>query len=345
MQAIVLTQAGSASNMHFQEVPRPTIASGQVLVKVHACGVAHRDVIERRGDHPLMQYPIIQGHEFAGEVVELGSGCSLFQVGDKVINLYTDSCGHRQAYKTGDERLCTDIREAYGLTVNGGYAEYVAVNERGLERLIDGISYQVGATLMSAVGVGYNNVVHTAKIRAGEHVLITGASGGVGLAALQTVNAIGAIPWVITGNEKKRQQLLQHGAGEVLVDDGTQFHKQVRKLRPQGLDAVIDCVGSPTLNASLRSLRKYGRVVVIGNVDTSPLRLNLGLLVTNALQLLGSDNVNRSALREVMQWVCDGKIVSVIDQVLPLSQATTAHTKIENRAIFGRIVLQVSASE
>ncbi len=342
MKAIVLNAPGGVDNFSYQDVSKPTPISRHVLIKVHACGVAHRDVIERKGGHPFMSFPIIQGHEFAGEVVELGDDCELWKVGDRVINLYTDSCGHCDACRENNERQCVNTTEAYGLTVNGGYAEYVAIHERALEKLIDGISYPTGATLMSAMGVGYNNVVNAAAVQAGDHVLITGASGGVGLAALQTAVVLGAKVWAVTSTESKRKLLLDYGASKVLVDDGQGFHKQLKKLRPQGVDKVIDCVGSPTLNASLRSLRAYGKVVVVGNVDSAPLRLNVGLLVVNAIQLLGSDNVTRKALREVMVWVRDGKIESKIDCFLPLAEVATAHSMIENREVFGRVVLQIS---
>ena len=100
-----------------------------------------------------------------------------------------------------------------------------------------------------------------------------------------------------------------------------------------------------TLNASLRCLKPYGKAVAVGNIDIQPLQLNVGLLVVNALQLLGSDNVTRSALLEAMEWVSNNKIVTPIDRVLPLERISDAHKLLESRAVIGRIVLQIIDDE
>jgi D-arabinose 1-dehydrogenase-like Zn-dependent alcohol dehydrogenase len=339
MQAVVLKQPGGTEQMSLEEIPTPEATDGRVLVKVRACGVAHRDVIERRGGHPFLATPIVQGHEFAGEVVAIGGGVGRWQPGDRVVNLYTDSCGTCEHCVGGEERLCTGVSEAYGLITNGGYAEFALLRERGLERLSDGIAWDQGAVLMSAIAVGYNNVVNTAAVRPGEHVLVTGASGGVGLAALQTAKLLGARTWAVTSSPHKRPELEALGADRVLVDRDGRFHKQVREQRPEGIDAVIDCVGEPTLNASVRSLRRFGRVAVVGTLDTPRVELNLGYLVVNSIKLLGSDNVSRKALRETMALVADGRIEVRIDRRLPLSAAAEAHALVEQRQVVGRVVL------
>ena len=339
MQAVVLKGPGGTDQMSFEEIPLPAVSEGRVRVAVRACGVAHRDVIERRGGHPFLATPIVQGHEFAGEVVEVGPGVERWSPGDRVVNLYTDSCGHCPQCVGGEERLCTGVTEAYGLTANGGYAQFACVRERGLEALADGIEWPSAATLMSAVGVGYNNVAYNAGVRAGEHVLVTGASGGVGLAALQTAKLLGATVWAVTGRAEKEAPLRALGADRVLTDADGRFHKQVRAERPEGVDAVIDCVGAPTLNASVRSLRRFGRVAVVGTLESPKVELNLGYLVVNAIKLLGSENVSRVALREVMGLVAEGRLAARVDRVLPLARAAEAHRLVEARELVGRVVL------
>jgi acryloyl-coenzyme A reductase len=286
-----------------------------------------------------MRPPLVQGHEFAGEVVEVGEGVKRLQLGDRVVCMYTDSCGICDQCMGGDERCCTGVSEAYGLTTNGGYAEYALVAERGLARLAEGLSYEQGACMWSAVGVGYNNVAHKAAVRQGEVVLVTGASGGVGLAALQSVKLLGAQAWVVTSSEAKAARLEALGADVVITDDGKGFHRKIRARRPEGVDAVIECVGSPTLGSSLKSTRRYGRIVVVGNIDPDPFPLRVGSLVVNAIDLLGSDNVTRRALAEASALVLEGKLEVVIDRVLPLSEAASAQRLLEERGAFGRIVL------
>jgi D-arabinose 1-dehydrogenase-like Zn-dependent alcohol dehydrogenase len=325
--------------MQLEEIATPEVSEGRVLVKIRACGVAHRDVIERRGGHPFLATPIVQGHEFAGEVVAVGAGVGRWKPGDRVVNLYTDSCGICEECMGGEERLCHGVTEAYGLTANGGYAEYALLRERGLERLPEGIPWEQAAVLMSAVGVGYNNVVHNAAVRPGEHVLVTGASGGVGLAALQTAKLLGAQTWAVTGSAHKSKDLEALGADHVLVEPDGRFHKSLREQRPEGVDAVIDCVGGPTLNASVRSLRRFGRVAVVGTLENPRVELNLGYLVVNAIKLLGSENVSRPALREAMALVAEGRLQVRVDRTLPLSAAAEAHALVEARKLVGRVVL------
>jgi D-arabinose 1-dehydrogenase-like Zn-dependent alcohol dehydrogenase len=339
MKAVVLEEVGSVEGLHYKEVPTPSATPGHVVVKVGACAVAHRDIIERKGGHPFMQPPLVQGHEFAGEVVEVGEGGRRLQLGDRVVCMYTDSCGICDQCVGGDERRCSGVRESYGLMTDGGYAEYALVAERGLARLAEGLSYEQGACMWSAVGVGYNNVAHKAAVRPGEVVLVTGASGGVGLAALQTVKLLGAQAWAVTASEAKAKRLPGLGADVVITDDGKGFHREVRARRPEGVDAVIDCVGSPTLGSALKATRRYGRIVVVGNIDPDPFPLRVGSLVVNAIDILGSDNVTRGALAEASKLVLAGKLEVVIDRILPLSEAASAQRLLEERGAFGRIVL------
>ena len=339
MKAVVLEATGSADGLRYKEVPKPSATPGHVVVEVGACAVAHRDIIERKGGHPFMQPPLIQGHEFAGEVVEVGDGVRRLALGDRVVCMYTDSCGVCDACMGGDERQCSGVRESYGLTTDGGYAEYALVAERGLERLADGLSYEQGACMWSAVGVGYNNVAHKGGVRPGEVVLVTGATGGVGLAALQTVKLLGAEAWAVTSSAEKAQRLEALGADLVITDDGKGFHREVRARRPEGVDAVIDCVGSPTLGSAIKATRRFGRIVVVGNIDPDPFPLRVGSLVVNAIDILGSDNVTRRALAEASALVLEGKIEVVIDRVLPLSEAVSGHRLLEERGAFGRVVL------
>ncbi len=340
MKAVVLEQAGGPEYLVYKDYPMPELVDPHhVLVKIKACGVAYRDIIERRGGHPLLQTPIIQGHEFAGEIVAAGASVGRWQVGDRVINRYTDSCGSCDECVGGDERRCVQLTQMYGLVTDGGYADYALVNERGLERLHDDISYEHGACIMSAVAVAYHNIVNRIEVRPGETVLVTGASGGVGMAALQCLKLIGATAWAVTSNEDKVAVLKEMGADHVIVNDGASIHKAVRAIMPQGVDAAVDCVGSATLGSVLKGMKRIGRVAGIGTISPEPLSLKLGTLVVNGLTVKGSDGNTRQAIRESMALVAAGKITIRIDQTLPLSQAAEAHRMLENRQAVGRIIL------
>jgi acryloyl-coenzyme A reductase len=340
MKAVVLREPGGPENLVYTDVPMPTLTDPHhVLIKIRACGVAYRDLIERRGGHPLLKTPIIQGHEFSGEVVAVGESVHRWRIGDRVINRYTDSCGTCDECVGGDERRCAQLTQMYGLVTDGGYAEYALLHERGLERLDAEISFEEGACIMSAVAVAYHNVRNRLEVRAGEIVLVTGASGGVGLAAMQCLKLFGATVWAVTGNASKAPALEQMGADQVIVNDGKTIHKAVRAMAPQGVDCAVDCVGSATLGSTLKSMKRIGRVAAIGTISPEPLSLNLGTLVVNGLTLKGSDGNTRQAIRESMSLVAAGRIKIKIDSTLPLSQAADAHRMLEKREAIGRIIL------
>ena len=192
---------------------------------------------------------------------------------------------------------------------------------------------------MSAVSVAYNYVVNRLEVRPGETVLVTGASGGVGMAALQIIKHLGARAWVVTTSENKVDKLKEMGADHVFVNDGSSFHREVRGIRSQGVDAAVDCVGAATLGSTLKSLKRIGRVAVIGTISPEPLSLKLGTLVVNGLTMKGSDGTSRQAIRETMELVANGSIRVTIDKTMPLEQAAQAHQLLEARKVSGRIVL------
>ncbi len=340
MKAVVLKEAGSTENFSVQEISTPKATPGHVVVKIHACAVGYRDIIDRRGGQGFIETPIVLGHEFAGEIIEIGEGVKRWRKGDRVVNLYHDFCGICDFCLGSDERRCINIREIFGLTVNGGYAEYVLANELALERLPEGIPYDVASTLMSAAGVGFHNTANVAGVTIGQEVIITGATGGVGSMAVQTAKLLGATVWAVTSSEKKIKLLEELGADHVILNTDGRFHKQILEEREgRGLDVAIDCVGAPTFNGSLRSLHPRGRAVIIGNVDGKRIELNLGFVIVNTIQIFGSDNVTRKALRQTMALVRDGKLKPMIHERRPLDQAAQAHQFIEDRGAFGRIVL------
>ena len=343
MKAVVLTDTGGPEKLEVREVDPPRATPGHVVVKVHACGVCYRDVIDRRGGFGFIQTPISPGHEFAGEVVEVGEGVRAWRVGDRVISMHRNVCGACPHCTGGDERLCTAGLEVYGLTVNGGYAEYVLAGEHSMVPLPEDIPFDVASTVMCTSGVALHNVRNRARLGLGERVLITGATGGVGAQAVQIAKLAGAVVWAVTSSEEKVERLEALGADHVVVSPDGKFHKQIRQeTAGEGMDAAIDCVGGATFNSSLRSLRRGGRVVVIGNIQGEPVGVNLGLLVVNGYEIRGADTVRRQDVRDAIRLVQAGRLQPLISQRMPLEDAAEAHRTLESRGAFGRIVLTTS---
>ncbi|MCA9771195.1 MAG: zinc-binding dehydrogenase [Myxococcales bacterium] len=338
MKAIILEQTGPAENLKLKEVPTPTATPGHVVVKVHGCGVCYRDLIDRRGGFAFIQTPITPGHELAGEVVEVGAGVRRWRVGDRVISVHRDYCGACDPCQGGDERDCTGSWESFGLTVNGGYAEYALCGENALVEVPASIGWAEAATIMCTSGVAYHKVHDRARVQMGERVLITGATGGVGTQALQIAKLAGATTYAVTSSPSKVDKLKELGADHVLVSEDGAFHKQL-KMDHGEMDAAIECVGGATFNSSLRSLRRGGRVVVIGNIQGEPVSVNLGLLVVGGASVIGSDALARRAVRDAVGLVAQGKLRPVVAGTLPLAKAAEAHRTLEERGVFGRLVL------
>lgn len=340
MHAIILEETGGPEKLLWKETPTPAPGEGEVLVKVHACAVCYRDIVDRVGRFPFMQLPIVPGHEFAGEVVETGPGVKLLSQGDRVINLHRRHCGQCSRCLAGRSMHCENAFDFFGVTASGGYAEYVAVHETALVKFPETIPFEVASTLMCTAGTALQGMRTRGALQAGEKVVITGASGGVGMAAIQIAKIMGAQVIAVTGSPDKEARLREAGAHDVIVDASGKFHHQVHQRYPGGVDMAFDAVGAPTFNASLRSLRADGRVVLVGNITGQHLDVNPGLIVVKGLSILGSDGATPLDLQDIFGWVERGAYHPFIQEEMPLEKAAEAQTKLEQRSVTGRIVLR-----
>jgi acryloyl-coenzyme A reductase len=175
----------------------------------------------------------------------------------------------------------------------------------------------------------------------GQTVLITGASGGVGVHAIQLARLLGAHVIAVTSSPLKVERLRALGAQEVLCTPDLQFSRQVKSLTGEGADVVVEVVGSATLDQSLHALRNGGKLVVVGNVASGSAGLNPGLVILKELEVIGSFATNIGELDYALDLVSNGRIRIVLADEVSLSQATRAHELLESRAVTGRIVLNL----
>lgn len=339
MKAIVLRETGGADQLRLEEWPRPTVAPGTALVRVRASGVCYRDVIDRQGGFPFMKKPVVPGHEFAGDVVEVGAGVDAVAPGHRVVNLHRAACGACEYCRAGQEPRCIGALHSFGLTADGGYAEYVLAPAGCLVRLPAPIPYEEGCFLACTAAVALRALRERARVQPGETVLVTGASGGVGLHAMQVAKALGARVLAATSSEAKAEALRARGADDVVVAPDLGFHKEVKRRTGGGAHVVLDCVGAPTLNASLRALRLLGRCVVVGNVTVGRAELSPGLMILSELSVSGSSSCSRADLEQILAWVAEGKVTPALAEALPLDAAADAHRRLEARGVVGRLVL------
>ncbi len=335
MRAAVLDAIGGP--FHHRTVADPKLGPEDVLVRVAACGVCGRDLIDRRGGFPAMKLPTILGHEFAGEVVEVGSAVTSFAVGSRVANLHRPHCGECESCAAGHQVDCERAWQSFGHTVDGGYAELVAAHHRALVEVPAEIPLVKAAPTACTAAVALRALRHHARLELGETVLVTGASGGVGMPAVQLAKRMGARVIATTTSPAKVKALEEIGADNVVVSPDGNFEKEVRRLG--GADVALELTGNATFRAALKSLRRRGRLVLVGNITTEKITFNPGAVILVGLTIAGSHGCSRRDLVDCFDLMRRGELDVVIDRELPLERAEDAHRALAERAATGRVVL------
>jgi len=340
MDAVVLSQFGAASYLAIQSVPDPHPGPGEVLLRVRACGVCYHDVINRRGSLPRTSVPAILGHEVAGEVIEVGAGVTNWRVGDRAATLQRLSCGACPSCVGGRPSLCKRDNRFFGEELAGGYAGKMVAPIAGIGRVPDGMPWAVAATVCCTAGTAVHVVRTRGRIQPGETVLVTGASGGVGLQTLQLARLDGAHVIAVTSSASKVKALYNAGAHDVIVSEDLEFSRDVRKLTGgEGVQVAIEIVGSATFTQTLKSMTSGGRMVVVGNLESGTIDLNPGLIIVKELEIIGAYATTQGELEIALQLTHAGLLTPFVTEVLPLRDAATAHVRLENRKVAGRLVL------
>lgn len=282
MRAAIIDQPG---RVRVGDVPDPEPGESEVVVRVGACGICGTDVHIADGGFPPTPYPIVPGHEFAGEIVELGKGVpGEWQVGDRVAVDPSLFCGHCAACRSGHGNLCVNWG-ATGDTVDGGFAEYVAVPAATCYRLPDHLTAQQGA-LVEPVSCAVHGL-RRIGVEAAERFLVMGA-GPMGLIMQQLLQRSGATVTVVDRNTTRLQMASSLGANAVAAD--------AAELDDERFDAAIDCTGVvPAIEAAFGALRRGGRLLVFGvapeeeRVLLSPFRIyNEEITIVGSMAVLHS---------------------------------------------------------
>lgn len=339
MQAIVAKSYGGPEVLEQRELPTPHPQVDQMLVQVAACGVCGHDVLARSGAFPRSKPPFVMGHEIAGQVVEVGRLVKGFSVGDRVAVTQRMSCGVCPSCRAGSDNLCGSGAGFYGEAISGGYGDFVVASARNTVRVPDVIPLHVAAVLGCAIGTGFH-ALRRGALGVGESVVITGASGGVGIHLVKLARLLGLKTIAITSGAEKADMLRDAGASHVVVAADFNFHEQVRDLTEgEGADAVMEVTGVPTFKSSMRAVRAGGRIVQIGNMEPGNMPLNPAFPILKEISLIGSGHATLEDLRRVIRLVEAGSISPVIAHQLPRASAAEAHRLLDSRGVTGRIVL------
>jgi NADPH:quinone reductase len=314
MKAVFVEQPGGPENLKYADIPKPSPAAGQALVKIAAAGVNFIDVYFRTGLYPAAP-PIVLGNEGAGTVEAVGADVTNVHPGDRV---------------------------AYAMA-RGSYAEYAVVPAWQLVKIPDSVDYQTAAAAMLQ-GMTAHYLTHsTYPLKAGESCLIHAAAGGVGLLLVQMAKMLGARVIGTVGNEEKAKQAKAAGADEVVI-----YTKEDFSAKAKGLHVVYDSVGKSTFMQSLDCLRPRGMMVNFGNAsgpapDFAPLLLTQkgSLFLTRPSLAHYSSTPEELAWRagDVLTWIAQGKLKLHVHKVYPLAEAAQAHRDLEGRHTTGKLLL------
>jgi acryloyl-coenzyme A reductase len=344
MQAVVVRETGSADVLRMETVARPTPAARDVLIRVAACGVCTLDVVTRNGTYRRsVELPIIPGHEIAGTVMAVGSEVRRFRAGDRVATTQRyHICGACRHCRGGYEPLCAERRFLGQQGLVGGYAEYVAVEEDNVAVIPAGVSEQQAAIAACAIGTTLNAVRDVGRVKPGERVLVTGAGGGLGVHAVQMARLAGAHVIAQTTTADKAALLAEVGANEVLVTArGEDFSARVRSLTAgEGVDVLIDNVGTPLFTAMRRSLAVNGRWVLVGQLTGDFVPFNPAQLFLRNQSMLSVNSTTRAQLEDTLALIARGAIRPVISGVESLRNVGAVHARMERGGVAGRIVVR-----
>jgi acryloyl-coenzyme A reductase len=336
MKRIRMDELGWDTPMVAEDLPDPPAPTGsQVVVAVEACGVCHRDLIDRGGGIPFMTLPVTLGHEAVGRVLSVGPDVTMWHPGDRVATLHRDSCGTCDVCRDGEVTVCPNGYHVLGIVADGGYATHLTAPERVFFRVPDDLPVAEAAILNCTYGTAFRGL-RSGGCGPGRTVVITGASGGVGSAAIEVASRMGARVVAVIRDAGRTDYVTGLGAHEVVVDPGGGFHKVPET---ENADMVLDCVGTPTLNASLRCVRLGGTVIFVGNITQERLSLNVGLVVVKALRIIGSSGASPRDMADLIELRGDRPFAMTISE-LPLDQAEAAHQQLRQGGVPGRLVLR-----
>lgn len=343
MKAMYITGQGSSDVLTYGDLPSPIVHPGDVLIKVGATALNHLDIYTRAGapGHPRSYAdPLILGSDVAGTVVEIGAECRGVNVGDRVVFNPFITCGKCEYCTSARDNLCPYL-VIIGAGRNGGYAEYAVAPYENVHRIPAQMSFTDAAAIPLSFLTAWHMLIGRCALRPGDEVLVIAAGSGVGSAALQIANRVGAHVIAIAGSDEKLVKAREVGADETINYhvDAKFSGKVLEYTSGKGADIVFDSVGAPVWDEAFLSLTRDGKFVDCGVTGGYMVNLNLGQLFTRQLSLLGSFNGTKQEMRELMRAVNRGELKPVISEVLPLQDARKAHDKLESRDVFGKIVL------
>ncbi len=321
MRAAVCPGYGPPEVVRIEEQPSPTVGEGQIRVRVAAAAVNFPDVLLIADEYQIsVPPPFVPGSEFAGSVIETGDDTEGFAVGDRVT----------------------------GTGLYGAFAEEVTVPASGLAHVPDSVDEHTAA----AFGVAYRTAYHTlrsmARIQPGDELIVLGAGGGVGLAAVQLGAQLGATVTAVASSTEKLDVAAGYGARHAVNHRSADLRGALRDALPGGADAVVDPVGGDLSEPALRSLRRGGRFVTVGYASGVIPRIPLNLVLVKGVHVLGfqfQDVPPEEFARnedELRDHLVSGRVQPHVGAVYPLAETAKALRHVADGRAIGKVLIDLN---
>ncbi|HEX9792361.1 MAG TPA: zinc-binding dehydrogenase [Planctomycetota bacterium] len=342
MRAVRIHEHGGPEVLRLEDVPTPEPGPGAVRVRIAWTALNHLDAWVRKGvaghEFPL---PLTPGCDFSGVVDALGPGVSGVKLGARVAVAPGYSCGVCRHCGSGRQHLCRGYG-IYGESTDGGGAEFAVVKAENLLPLPAGFALDRAAAFPLTYLTAWHMLIDRCALRPGERVLIHAAGSGVSVAATQIAKLWGAQVMVTAGSDEKVAKGLANGADHgVNYRSGDWPAEGKAWTGKHGFDVIVDHVGADTLPKGVWALAKGGRLVTCGVTSGAEMKLHLAPVFFKSLSILGSTMGGLGEMREVAEHVFAGRLKPVIDSEHALEDVAAAHARIETRAAFGKVLLQV----
>ena len=339
MKAIQIIEHGDIKVLNCVDITDPICPSNKIKVKMEACSINHLDIWVRQGIPGLkLPLPLILGSDGSGIIVEIGSNITTFEVGDEIIvqpGTYDKKC---DMVRRGKE----NFSKSYGIlgeTEDGVQAEYVILDPINVYLKPKHLSFIEAASMPLVFMTSYQMLVERARLRQNEIILIYGGTSGVGMAAIQIAKDIGSKVISTVGDDSKIDYVKSLGADYVINHYDDNILKEIKRITNRGVDVVFEHIGPATWMNSLKVLSIGGRIVTCGATTGSHVSIDLRHLFMKQQTILGSTMSSVSNFKKVLDKIDDKKYIPFIDKIYKFENIKEAHSRMENRAHFGKIVV------
>ena len=341
MKAILLTE--KKQPVQYADAPTPTAGPGEVLIKLRAAALNHRDVFVQQGLYPGIKLPVILGSDGAGVVVETGEGVDTNWRGQAVIINPALNWGDNPAFYGSDFQIL-------GMPTNGTFAEYIIIDGKSIHHKPDHLSFEQAAAFPLAGLTAWRALMTRAGLRAGdgpaEKVLITGIGGGAALFALQFAVASGAEVWVTSGSDEKLEKASELGAAGGINYREPDWHKAL--LAKTGGDktggyfnVIIDSAGGAGFARLIDVAAPGGRIAFFGGTTGNITDIIPSKVFFKQLTILGTTMGTETEFADMIAFVNDHQLIPTVDEIIPLADAQLALHKMDTGKQFGKIILSI----